>query len=382
MSIYLDHGATSFPKPEVVYRRINEVLRRTGANPGRSDHKMARKASRILTDTREEISLLFNLPRPERVIFTANATEAINLGLKGILSPGDLAVTSSLEHNSVIRPLRRLEASGVGFYQAPCSRGGNLSLRALRRNLKRKTRLIVLTHASNVLGTILPIEEVGELARSRGILFLVDAAQTAGLIPIDVQKMKIDLLACPGHKSLYGPPGTGFLYVGEGIDLRPLKEGGTGTESEKEEQPLGMPHRLESGTLNTPGIAGLGAGVAFVRKEGIDKIWKKERGLTRHLLRGLKKIPRVRVYGPPEEDERIPIVSFNVDSIHPGQVGFLLDEVYDILVRAGLHCAPHVHRMIKTFPAGTVRASFGFFNSPEDSQALVRAVREICRMKR
>lgn len=381
MSIYLDHAATSFPKPEVVYRKIDEVLRHVGANPGRSDHKMARKASRVVAETREKIAELFHITDPRQVIFTSNATEAINLGLKGILCPGDHVITSSIEHNSVIRPLRSLERGGISFYKTPCSSEGHLDLKALKRNLKKKTKLIILTHASNVLGTILPVGEVGAFARSKGILFMVDAAQTAGLIPIDVEKMKIDLLACPGHKSLYGPQGTGFLYVQKGIALRPLKEGGTGTESDHEEQPLTMPYRLESGTLNTPGIGGLGAGVSFILKEGVEKIWLKEKRLTRHLLRTSKKIRGVKIYGPAEDEERVPVISFNLESMHPNQVGFLLDDVYDILIRVGLHCAPNVHRIIKAFPAGSVRASLGFLNSEEDIEALLRALRDISRLE-
>jgi len=360
---------------------MNEVMRRIGANPGRSDHKLARKANQIITETREKIAQLFGITQAQRVIFTCNATEAINLGLKGSLSPGDHALTSSFEHNSVIRPLKALERVGVGFSQLPCSPQGHLTLRSLRKNLQRKTKLIVLTHASNVTGSLLPVEEVGEFARSRGILFLVDAAQTAGLVPIDVEKMKIDLLACSGHKSLYGPQGTGILYIRRGVDLRPLKEGGTGTESESEDQPSTLPHRFESGTLNTPGIAGLGAGVSFVLAEGIEKIRKKEKYLTQQLLRGLKRNKRIHIYGPLDVEDRIPVVSFNVDSMNPAEVSFLLDELYNILVRAGLHCAPRAHQTLGTFPNGTVRVSLGFFNTPEDVEALLKALQEITRMK-
>lgn len=360
---------------------MNEVMRRIGGNPGRSDHKLARKANQIITETREKIAELLCIPEAQRVIFTCNATEAINLGLKGSLSPGDHALISSLEHNSVIRPLKALERVGVGFSQIPCFRQGHLNLRSLKRNLRRKTKLIVLTHASNVTGALLPVEEVGGFAHSRGILFLVDAAQTAGLVPIDVEKMKIDLLACSGHKSLYGPQGTGILYIRPGVDLRPLKEGGTGTESESEDQPSTLPHRFESGTLNTPGIAGLGAGVSFVLAEGIEKIWKKEKRLTQQLLRGLRRNKRVHIYGPLDVEDRIPVVSFNVDSMNPAEVSFLLDDLYDILVRAGLHCAPQAHRTLGTFPTGTTRASLGFFNTPEDIEALVKAIQEITKMK-
>ncbi len=382
MSIYLDHAATSFPKPAVVCRRMNQVMTRIAANPGRSEHKSARKANQIVQETREEIAKLFSIPDARRVVFTCNATEAINLGLKGILSPGDHAVTSSVEHNAVLRPLKRLEKTGVQYSLVPCSRQGDLDYRRLQKSLKPKTKLIILTHASNVTGCIFPIEEVGAFARSKGIHFMVDAAQTAGLLPIDVQRMNIDLLACPGHKSLYGPQGTGFLYVADGIDLKPLREGGTGIDSESDEQPEILPQRLESGTLNTPGIAGLGAGISFVLEQKVEKIRKKEMSLTRSLVRGLKKIKGIRIFGPQKTEERVPLVSFNLESLNPGEVGFLLDDLYDILVRTGLHCAPHAHRTLGTLPSGTVRVSLGFFNTPEDIKALLKAVHEISRLKR
>ncbi len=381
MSIYLDHAATSFPKPAVVCRRMSHMITRIGANPGRSDHKLARKANQVINETREKIARLFAIPDAQRVIFTGNATEAINLGLKGLLLPGDHALTSSVEHNSVIRPLKRLERVGVKYSQVPCSPQGNLNFRLLQRSLKPKTKLIILTHASNVTGSILPIQEVGAFARSKGIFFMVDAAQTAGLLPIDVQKMNIDLLAGPGHKSLYGPQGTGFLYIANGVDLKPLKEGGTGTDSDSDEQPETLPHGFESGTLNTPGIAGLGAGISFVLEQGIAKIWKKEEFLTQNLIQGLKRIKGIRIYGPGKMEERVPVVSFNVESMDPAEVGFLLDDLYDILVRTGLHCAPHAHRTLGTFPAGTVRVSLGFFNTAEEIRALLRAIHEITRMK-
>jgi len=381
MSVYLDHAATSFPKPEVVCRKINEVIRRIGANPGRSGHKLALKANRIVLQTRERIAELFAIPETEGIVFTCNATEALNLGLKGLLSAGDHAITSSVEHNSVIRPLKRLEKEGVRFSQVPCSRQGHLNMRLLKKSPEPKTKLIILTHASNVTGALFPVEEVGAFARARGILFMVDAAQTAGLVPIDVQKMKIDLLACAGHKSLYGPQGTGFLYIRKGIDLRPLKEGGTGSESDTEEQPSTLPQRYESGTLNTPGIAGLGAGISFILEKGIENIWKKEKRLTRLLLQGLKRIKGVHVYGPAEAEERVPLLAFNLGSMNPAEVGFILDEYYDILVRVGLHCAPQAHRTMGTFPDGTVRASWGFFNKVEDLDLLLKALRDITHMK-
>lgn len=377
MAIYLDHAATSFPKPPAVYQVILDVLRQVGGSPGRSDHRAAREASQIVQETREKIARLFAIPRAEQVIFTHNATEAINLGLKGLLSPKDHVLISSMEHNSVVRPLRRLEEMGVKFSIIPCSREGYLDTSALKKGLQRKTKLIVLTHASNVTGTIFPIEEIGHFARSRGIFFMVDAAQTAGLVPIDVQKMKIDLLACPGHKSLYGPQGTGFLYVSQEIDLKPLLEGGTGTNSESDRQPKDMPFGLESGTLNTPGIAGLSTGISFIMKEGLKKIWHQESQLTKRLLEGLQKISGLKIYGSLKAEERMPVICFNLNSIHPGHLAYLLDEMYNIGVRAGLHCAPYAHRTLGTFPAGTVRASLGFFNKEKDVEALLKALKEI-----
>jgi len=381
VSIYLDHAATSFPKPAAVSQKIIQMINQIGANPGRSDHKLARQANQIVDETREKIAHLFSIPEPERIIFTSNTTEALNLGLKGLLVAKDHVLTSSVEHNSVIRPLKTLEKAGIQFDQVPCSRHGYLNVRWLKRAIKSKTKLIILTHASNVTGVIFPIEEIGRFACSHGILMMVDAAQTAGILPINVKQMKIDLLACPGHKSLYGPQGTGFLYLAPGINLKPLKEGGTGTESESEEQPKTLPQKYESGTLNTPGIAGLGAGVSFLLKKGIETIWKKEKLMMQYLLQGLKKNKGIRIYGPPELEDRVPVVAFNVNSLHPTEVGFLLDEYYDILVRIGLHCAPQAHRILGTFPAGAVRASLGYFNTVKDIDALLRALREINRMK-
>jgi cysteine desulfurase/selenocysteine lyase len=381
LAIYLDHAATSFPKPPAVYQAVMHVLRQVGGSPGRSDHRAAREANQIVQETREKIARLFAIPQAEQIIFTPNATAAINLGLKGLLTPKDHVLISSMEHNSVVRPLRGLEERGVKFSIIPCSREGYLDPLAFKKGLQRKTKLIVLTHASNVTGMIFPIEEIGHLARSRGIFFMVDAAQTAGLLPIDVQKMKIDLLACPGHKSLYGPQGTGFLYVSKEINLKPLLEGGTGTNSESDRQPQIMPFCLESGTLNTPGIAGLGAGISFIRQEGLAKIWSKENKLTKLLMEGLKKISGLKIYGSLNAAERVPVISFNLASIHPGHLAYLLDEIYNIGVRSGLHCAPHAHRTLGTFPYGAVRVSLGFFNREKDVQALLKALKEISRSK-
>lgn len=377
MALYLDNAASSHPKPETVYRANDETLRKIGANPGRSGHQPGMKAAQVIARTRLLLAQLFAVEDPNRLVFTSNATEALNLGLKGLLNPGDHVLTSSMEHNSVIRPLRTLEAQGVEVTVIPCDDRGRLKSEKVAQGVRKNTRLIVLTHASNVTGGLLPIAEVGAVARQKGILFMVDAAQTAGVIPISVKDMGVDLLAAPGHKGLLGPQGTGFLYIGPGVRLRPLKEGGTGSRSEEEFQPEFLPDQMEAGTLNTPGLAGLGAGIEFLLKQGLERIRDKERALSRILWQGLKGLPRIRLYGPEEVGERTSALSFNIEGLNPAAVASILDTAYDIAVRAGLHCAPLAHRTLGTFPEGTVRVSPGYFNSEEDIAFFLEAVESI-----
>jgi cysteine desulfurase/selenocysteine lyase len=284
--IYLDNAATSWPKPEAVYQAMDSLMRNTGASPGRSGHLMSLTAAHIVHETREALCEFFGIADPSHLVFTANATEALNLAIKGLLRPGDHAVTSSMEHNSVMRPLRALEKTGVELTVAPCASDGSLDPGEIGRAIRPNTRLIVLTHASNVVGTVLPVAAVGRIARSHGVPLLVDAAQSAGCYPIDVETMNIDLLAFSGHKSLFGPQGTGGLYIRPGLEsrLEPLKYGGTGSFSEHENQPDFLPDKYESGTPNTVGLAGLGAGVRFVMREGLGNIRKKEERLTGLLL--------------------------------------------------------------------------------------------------
>ena len=377
MSIYLDNAATSYPKPESVYEAVDNFQREIGGNPGRSVHRRSRRAHEKIYQTRKAIAKLCNIRDPSRIIFTANGTEALNLGLKGILKPGDHVITSFLEHNSVNRPLHKLALRGVGISRITYDPRNGLDMDELFRKVRKDTRMIALTHGSNVLGTILPIAEVGAMARERGVIFLVDGAQTVGKIPVDVEAMNIDLLACPGHKGLLGPQGTGFLYIREGVEVETMREGGTGSMSESEIQPDFLPDRFESGTLNGPGIAGLGAGVEFILQEGQEKIAQKEKSLTVQLWEGLKKTEKVKLYGPDPSLPRTSVVSFNIEGLHCENVGSILDSAFQIEVRTGLHCSPGAHESIGTFPEGTVRVSPGYFNTKDDIDILIQAVKEI-----
>jgi len=380
--IYLDNAATSWPKPPEVIRAMVRFMEEVGANPGRSAHRLSVEAARVLYEAREALADLFHIPDPLRIVFCPNATEAINLALKGLLRPGDHAITSSMEHNAVMRPLRALEREGVELTVVLCSPEGFLDPADLEGAIRPNTRLVVLNHASNVVGTILPVAEAGEIARRHGLLLLVDAAQTAGAYPIDVEAAKIDLLAFTGHKSLLGPMGTGGLYIGERVNLEefePLKRGGTGSRSELEEQPNFLPDMCESGTPNAVGIAGLLAGVRFVLERGMEEIRRHEVELAQRLIEGLSAIPGVTVYGGHDAHRQTATVSFNIEGLSPSEVGLRLDEEYGILCRVGLHCAPAAHKTIGTFPKGTVRFGLGYFNTPEEVERAVEAVREMAK---
>ncbi len=378
MGIYLDNAATSHPKPQEVYNEVLKTLKDIGANPGRGGHKASLAAARIIFEARELIAEFFNAERSSRIVFTSNATEALNIAIKGILEQDDEVITTPLEHNSVLRPLFSLKkAKNVDIKFISCSPEGFFEPRDLERLLTKKTRLIALTHASNVIGTITPVKETFEICKRYNIYTLLDAAQTAGVIPIDVMDMNIDLLACAGHKSLFGPQGTGILYVKEGINLKPLKEGGTGTQSSSPEQPTDMPESLESGTLNTPGIAGLKAGIEFIMKTGMKNIRDHEISLNRLIINGLHDNKKVIIYGPKDPEKISSPISFNIKNLDCSEVGFILDEIYDIYVRVGLHCAPLAHKLIGTYPHGTARVSAGYFNTEEEINAFIKAVNEI-----
>ena len=380
--IYFDNAATSFPKPKEVGQAMMYFLEKVGANPGRSSHRLSIEAGRILYQARESLAELFNVDDPLRIIFTLNVTEALNLALKGLLRPGDQVITSSMEHNSVMRPLRELEKRGVEVKVVPCSSQGVLDPVDLERSIKKNTKLIVLNHGSNVIGSLTPITVVGEMAKRHHILFLVDTAQTAGCYPLDIKKDNIDLLAFTGHKALYGPPGTGGLVIGERVNTKkliPLKVGGTGSHSEFEEQPDFLPDIYESGTPNIVGLNGLKEGVRFVLAEGVDKIHKHEKNLIIRLIEGLKEIPEVTLYGGDYRKEQVAVVSFNLKDKWPSEVGMRLDEEYDIMCRVGLHCSPATHKTIGTFPRGTVRFSMSWFNTLEEVDQVIMAIREIAK---
>ncbi|HEX9896235.1 MAG TPA: aminotransferase class V-fold PLP-dependent enzyme [Dehalococcoidales bacterium] len=380
--IYLDNAATSWPKPPEVLEAMANVLEQAGGNPGRSGHRMSIAAARVVYDAREDIAQLVNCPDPLRVIFTENATYALNLSLYGLLKTGDRVVTSSMEHNSVMRPLRDLEQKGVKLTVVPCASNGTLNLKEFAKAVTKGTRLVAIVHASNVTGTIMPIADIAKIAHRAGALLLVDAAQSAGVLPIDVQAMGIDLLAFTGHKGPLGPTGTGALVIGGNVDtsqITPLARGGTGSQSEKQEQPEFLPDKFESGTPNVIGIAGLGAGIRFVLKKGTASIWEHEKRLIQTLREGLAEIKGVKVYGSPNPDGSVGIASFTVKNKTVSEIGQRLDEEYGILTRVGLHCAPAAHQTIGTFPEGTVRLATSVFTTMDEIQQTLKAIEKVAR---
>jgi cysteine desulfurase family protein len=381
-AIYLDNGATSFPKPPAVAEAMSRFTLEVGGSPGRSGHRRSQEAARVVFACREAVASLIGAPDSRRIAFTLNATQALNTALYGILRPGDRVLTTSMEHNSTMRPLRDLERRGVITLEVlACDGAGRLDLAALEQALRSRPRLLAAVHASNVSGTILPLREVGALTRAAGTLLLIDAAQSAGAIPIDVAADGIDLLAFTGHKALFGPQGTGGLWAREGVEPEPLFRGGTGSNSELEEQPMFWPDRLESGTPNGVGLAGLLAGVSFIAGTGLGVIRRREQALTRRLLEGLNAIPGARVYGPDPSEERAPIVSVTFAGLVPSEAGFLLEEGFGVQTRVGLHCAPAAHRTIGTFPQGTVRFSPGFFTTEADIDAALASCRYLAGKK-
>ncbi len=382
--IYLDNAATSFPKPEPVYRGMEEFVRASGANPGRGGHRRAVEAEAMINDTRRLLARLLGVPRPERVIFGHNATDGLNMAIKGVLRPGDHAITSVLEHNSVSRPLNRLEQDGViTLTRVPATADHLIDPDEIARAFLPHTRLVALTHASNVTGTIQPVGAIGRIVRERGALLLIDAAQSAGVVPIDFDRDGIDLLAFTGHKGLLGPTGTGGLVAGERAEVRTWREGGTGGDSTRPVQPEEFPHRLEGGTPNVFGIAGLREGVRLLLERGVESVLEHERGLIRTFLESLERPERLTWYGADRViadrngDGRVGLVSVNLSGFAPAEVGAILDEQFDIAVRPGLHCAPYAHRHLGTFPQGTVRLSAGLLTTDDDMRRAAAAFDEI-----
>lgn len=375
--IYFDNAATSWPKPPAVRAALNEYFGEAGGNPGRSGHRMSVAAARIVENTRAALAELFNAPDPSRIVFTHNATHALNVALHGLLRPGDHVLTTSMEHNSVMRPLRHFEALGAEVTVASCSPDGRLDLDSVRRAIRSNTRLLVTTHASNVAGIINPMADLAALSREAKIIYLADAAQTAGAVPIDVEASGADLLVFTGHKGLLGPTGTGGLYIREGLALAPLISGGTGSDSAYEVQPEFLPDAHESGTLNLAGIAGLGAAVRFLLEVGIETVREHEKKLVAQFLAAVSDISGLKVHGPKNAALQCGLVSFNIEGAVPSEVGLILDQSFGIMARTGLHCAPSAHRTLGTFPMGTVRFSFSCFNTPAEVEKSVEALREI-----
>ncbi|MBR2753053.1 MAG: aminotransferase class V-fold PLP-dependent enzyme [Lachnospiraceae bacterium] len=378
--IYLDYAATSGRKPEAVYEASDRVMRAVSGNPGRSGHKISLEAGAIVAEARLLCSRLFHAPASETIAFGVNATEALNLGILGIVEKGDHVITSSLEHNSVARPLEHLKDEGVEVTKIRADLEKGVDPDAVEAAIKDNTKLVVMTHISNVTGTVNDIGAIGDVCRRHGVIFLVDAAQSAGVRSIDVQAMKIDMLAFPGHKCLYGPQGTGGLYISPEVDLRPLLTGGTGTQSELLHQPVSRPERYESGTLNVPGLAGLAKGIDYILKTGVDAIEEKEHELMTRLIGGIRQYDNVVIWGPQTDENRAAVLSITIDGYEPQDISIYLDQIFNIAVRSGLHCAPYAHETLGTLDkGGTVRISPGYFTTEEEIDACIEAIGIISR---
>lgn len=381
--IYFDNGATTFPKPRSVVNAVESTMRYYGANPGRSGHKMSLKASEIMYDCRKNAAELFNAASPENIIFAYNCTTALNYVIKGILNEGDHAVISSLEHNAVLRPLESMKENGVEYSIADYSPNDEETIDNFRNAIRPNTKLVVCTHASNVFGVKLPVERIAALCRIHGVLFCVDAAQTAGVVPISLKDSCIDFLCTAGHKGLYGPMGTGILAINSEILPESLIQGGTGSFSSDRKQPSILPDRYESGTPNLPGIAGLNEGIKYVMKKTERNIEKYESDLALRLYRRLKKIPGVSLYtDSPELHKSVPVISFNIDGLSSEETSAILDKRFNIAVRAGLHCAPLAHEFFGTQNCGTVRAVLSVFTTREQVDYFASSIMTINKFKK
>lgn len=377
--VYLDNAATSFPKPLEVYDKMNAFLRGSCANPGRSSHEMARNSAAEVMNTREALSEMFNIDNPLRIGFTNNATLALNMAIQGVLKKGDHVITTAMDHNSVLRPLFELKKKRIINYSVvmPKNLFGAIDPMSVARAIRSNTKLIVITLSSNVTGTILPYKEIGEISKNKGILFLLDASQGAGVLPLDVRSMNLSLLAFPGHKGLMGPQGTGGLYVDENIIFRPIIQGGTGSRSFETVQPLFMPDIIESGTLNTPGLVGLGAGVNFIRKTGLDAIYTKKEKLIAKLYEGLASHNKIKLYSDIEKAHNSGIIAFLIEGMDSSEIANHLDEKYHIAARPGFHCAPLAHKALGTEKTGLVRLSPGYFNTDNEIQYTIDSIKEM-----
>ena len=374
--IYLDNAATTLHKPPEVAEAVKNAIL-TAGNASRGAHGVSLAASRMVFDTRARLAKLFGCPRADHVVFTANSTEALNIALYGLISAGDHVISTDLEHNSVLRPLYDLQTRGAAVDFVPADKKGNIRYEDMQKLFRPDTKAVVCTHASNLIGNVLDIARIGEMAHAHGALLVVDASQTAGAIPIDMQKMHIDVLCFTGHKGLMGPQGTGGLCIRPGVEVQPLLRGGTGIHSYDRGQPQAYPARLEAGTLNTHGLAGLHAALEFIEQHGVQAIGARERALMRRFYDGVRGIPGVAVYGDFEQDERAAIVTLNIRDYASGEVADALFEDCGIATRAGAHCAPRMHEALGTVEQGAVRFSFAFFNTEDEVDMAVRAVREL-----
>ena len=378
MGIYLDNAATSFPKPKEVADAVYDFMINNGTSSGRGSYKKAMQSDYIVYECRKLIGNLFNFDDPKKVVFTSNITDSLNIAIRGILKENDHVITSSLEHNAVWRCLKTLEKDiNIKIDTVECSKDGITNPEDIKKYIRKDTALIVFTQASNVLGTIQPVKEIGKIARENKILFLVDAAQSAGAMKIDIKEDNIDILAFTGHKSLLGPMGTGGLIINTDIDIKPLKAGGTGGDSAYEYQPDYYPNHLETGTSNVSGIAGLRAAIKFLNKEGIDNIHNKEKKLTKYALQRLETVKDIEIYGPKDCEKILSVISFNIKNKRPEDISTILDQKYDIMLRAGLHCAPTAHSIINTKDRGSLRIGIGYFNTKDDIDKLVEALNNL-----
>ncbi|WP_347449130.1 aminotransferase class V-fold PLP-dependent enzyme [Terrisporobacter vanillatitrophus] len=373
--IYLDNAATTIKKPQCVIEAVVNAMTHMG-NAGRGANEASLDASRIIYDTREKISDLVNLKNPSRVAFTCNSTESLNIAIKGILTNKDHAITTSLEHNSVLRPLYELEEKGMELSVVQCDENGNINYDDFEKLIKENTKAIVCTHASNLVGNVLDVKKIGEISKKHNLVLIVDASQSAGVFEIDMQDMNIDILCFTGHKGLLGPQGTGGLCVREGINVRPLKVGGSGVNTFSKTQPEAMPTILEAGTLNGHAIAGLNAALDYLKEEGIENIQKREEELMFRFYNGIKDIKHIKIYGN-FENKRAAIVTFNVGDIDSAAFSDELSLDYDISTRPGAHCAPLMHKAMNTEEQGAVRFSFSHYNTEEEIDTAINAVKEI-----
>lgn len=374
--IYLDNAATSRRKPQEVIDAVVFAMTSLG-NAGRGTTEAALDAARTIYGARDKIAGFFGVKNPKQVVFTANSTESLNIAIHGLIKPGDHVISSVMEHNSVLRPLYEREEAGAELTLIECDGKGRLLTDDIEKNIRDNTRAIVLTHGSNLTGNVNDIERVGRIAKAHGLLFIVDASQTAGVLPIDVEKMNIDVLCFTGHKSLLGPQGTGGMCVREGLEIEPLKRGGSGVDTYNRRHPSEMPTALEAGTLNGHGIAGLSAAIDFIEKTGIDEIREKEQSLMKRFVEGVRDIPGVKLYGDFDAEVRCPVVALNIGNADSSEISDILSMDYDIATRPGAHCAPEMHESLGTVDQGAVRFSMSYFNTGEEIDAAIRAVREI-----